>query len=294
MLSPEQLAARKHWLGASEIAGIMGLSPYPDSNPYTIWMDKKGMLEPKESTEDMDIGNRLEPVLMQRASEIVGPLRMQVEVAAPDGIPIVSTLDGLSAAPVIVEGKAVGIRRGFVDKGEWGPDGSDEVPDDKVIQCLTQLLCEPRAPHVFLTTILGGRGFADFQISRSRRGAAEAMQAIAEVSRRFWTINVIGNVPPDGPMPGLETFKRIIRVPAKTVDLPDGLVERWETAKASAATMVAKADEAKAAVLMAMGDADGGRLPDGRLVTYYESQRKGCVVEPTTFRTLRVKKAGGR
>jgi hypothetical protein len=38
-----------------------------------------------------------------------------------------------------------------------------------------------------------------------------------------------------------------------------------------------------------LGDAEGGLLPDGRLITFMETHKKAYSVKASTFRSLRIK-----
>lgn len=58
----EWLALRRSGVGASDIAAILGLSPY--STPWQTWLDKTGQLPDRPPTDAMDWGNRLEPLVL--------------------------------------------------------------------------------------------------------------------------------------------------------------------------------------------------------------------------------------
>lgn len=52
------LAIRRTGIGSSDIAGVLGLSPW--SSPYTVWCDKRGLTPPVQQTEQMEVGTELE------------------------------------------------------------------------------------------------------------------------------------------------------------------------------------------------------------------------------------------
>ena len=52
------LAIRRTGIGSSDIAGVLGLSPW--ASPYMVWADKRGIVPPTEETEAMEIGTALE------------------------------------------------------------------------------------------------------------------------------------------------------------------------------------------------------------------------------------------
>ncbi len=57
------LAARENGIGASEVAGVIGLSPW--ETPFSLWLRKTGQIPPVEETQAMKMGKLLEPVIAQ-------------------------------------------------------------------------------------------------------------------------------------------------------------------------------------------------------------------------------------
>lgn len=66
----EWLELRKHGIGSSEVAAILGLSPW--CTPYQLWMIKKGLAEPKEETFAMRAGLYLEDAVSRFFSDATG------------------------------------------------------------------------------------------------------------------------------------------------------------------------------------------------------------------------------
>lgn len=64
----EWLEARKQGVTASEIAVVMGLSPY--SSPYALWHQKLGLLPPQEDNPMMERGRLLEPYVVAKFAEM--------------------------------------------------------------------------------------------------------------------------------------------------------------------------------------------------------------------------------
>ena len=74
----------------------------------------------------------------------------------------------------------------------------------------------------------------------------------------------------------MAVIKRMKRKPGKTVVIVPTLFEGWEEAKAQTKKAKTAEDEAKAALLGALGDADAGEIPElGKMITYLEQGRKG-------------------
>ena len=60
------LAWRRGGLGASDAAAVLGLDPW--RGPIEVWLDKTGQL-PATSSEAMELGHALEPVIADRFTD---------------------------------------------------------------------------------------------------------------------------------------------------------------------------------------------------------------------------------
>ena len=66
----EFLARRKAGLGGSDIAAIVGISPW--STPRDIYLDKKGLAAPEQETDAMYWGTTLEDIVAREYSKRTG------------------------------------------------------------------------------------------------------------------------------------------------------------------------------------------------------------------------------
>jgi putative phage-type endonuclease len=130
--SDEWHAARKHGLGGSEIAAVLGLSPW--ESRFSLWHRKMGLASPIVMTDAMHWGNVLEPVIRDewnrrhdgemfaQAAGTWSHYQHPWMVANPDGIvrryirPSVAQVDSL------LEVKT------SRDADGWGEPGTDEIP----------------------------------------------------------------------------------------------------------------------------------------------------------------------
>jgi hypothetical protein len=71
-------------------------------------------------------------------------------------------------------------------------------------------------------------------------------------------------------------------------------VQEWEAAKVEEKRAKERADSIKAQLEIAMGDASCAHLPDGSRLTYRTQERAGYVVQPSSYRVLRVSKPKGQ
>lgn len=132
--SPPWHAARAHGIGGSEIAAVLGLSPW--ESRFSLWHRKKGLAAPVAQNDVMYWGNRLEPVVRDefniRHADDLPPVRTvgtwrhaarAWQIANPDG-----QLDD-----ELYEGKTA-----YNDDG-WGEPETDEIPVYYRTQCLWYL-----------------------------------------------------------------------------------------------------------------------------------------------------------
>ena len=70
MSREEWLERRRHTIGGSDAAGIVGLSRY--ATPYTVFLDKTGRLPDKPDNEAMRQGRDLEDYVAKRWEEATG------------------------------------------------------------------------------------------------------------------------------------------------------------------------------------------------------------------------------
>lgn len=283
-ITAEQRVARRSSIGSSDSAAILGVDPY--DNIHDVYLEKVYGTEDRR-TGATDMGNLVEPLLVQWAGEQldVDVVRDVFAIHREHGI-LTANLDGLAHR----DGKRIGIEAKFTGLAdEFGEPGTDQVPDRVIVQALHQIEVAT-LEAVYVPVLLARRGRPTFELFRVDPNPA-GQDAIVERDLAFWRDHVEKRVPPSGAVASLEVLKRIQRVPNKTVEVPDMLVTIWEATKLARKEAELEEEEAKARLLAAMGDAEAATYGEfGRWLTYYSTQRKGYVVEPSTFRTLRVSK----
>lgn len=285
MITDAGRAERRNWVGASDVSAIVGVDPYRTA--YDVWLEKSGALEDipgGSESEAIDLGNRLEPVILDMAEDRLGPL-VRGELFHCPGVPLAANLDGRiadSAEPV--EAKTAALTGPL--SGQWGDDGSDEIPDGYLLQLHAQMLCTG-ADRAHLAALIGQRGFALFRVRRDDMLCDLIVRRVHE----FWSL-VESATPPADSAPSMDVVKRIRRVPEKTVVLDPALIQAWR--RASEVLDEARRDHeaAKSAVIAALGDAEAG-MCNGVTYTYYEYHRRGYTVRPCTYRELKQLKQKG-
>lgn len=135
--SPEWSAVRRRAVGGSEVAAVLGLSPW--ESPFSLWWRKNGELAPIEETPEMEWGKRLEDVVAEKYADEhpeVVPVGMGVaqyahadrpwQIAAPDRL-LIPPYNGdersaRERAEALLEVKTARYADG------WGEPGTDEIP----------------------------------------------------------------------------------------------------------------------------------------------------------------------
>jgi len=284
-ITERQLLERSKLVYASDVSKIIGVSKY--GNARTVYLEKTGQLVPQEETKPMRFGNALEPVALMFAEERLGKLRRNVHRVLRESWMGAHTDAVIVSGGAPVEGKSDG--DGCVS-GDWGPEGTDQVPMDALVQVYAEAIC-CKSDVGFIAAILGGLAF-DFRLYEIpiRRDIAEGLQ---EKSVEFMEKFLLRGIePPDCSLP-LDVAKRLRRVPSKVVDLPPGLIFAWRMEAAAETEAGKRKDAAKAAILGHMGDAEAGVDPEtGEAVTYFVESKKEHMVRASSGPVLRHKKKG--
>ena len=281
----EWLEARRSAVGASEVSAILGISPW--STPWEVWADKRGILDDWDGNAATKAGNTFESAVLDHAEQTLGPLERDVRIKA-DGLPLAATCDAITQDRKPVEAKTTGIT-GPV-QGSWGDPLTDQIPDHYMVQVIAQMICT-KADMGYLFALIAGRGVVEYRVERDER----LLNLISGNVAAWWERHIIKGIEPSREqMPALDVVKRLKKVPSKTTVLPGStsvLIDERERYKVIAKDTKKNLDRIEAEILLALGDAEAGDLPDGRQLTYMETERAGYTVQPTKYRTLRVRKA---
>lgn len=267
-LSESALERRKNHVGASEVAAVMGLSPWKTA--HDLWLEKTNKLDEKPlENESMGIGSMVEDGLLDWWAVELGKKILKNQFRVHEGGIISATHDALVVGePVGIEAKTAGIMNPIQARDEWGEEGTDEIPDYYILQTQTQCLVSG-LDVVHVPALIGGRGRRMYRVERSDKICA----AILERVTLFWTENVLKDMPPDS-IPSLDVIRMRKREPGKVISLPAADVTYWQECETRRKEAEKAADFAKAAVLAAMQDAEIGESEAGSVkVTKVKSSR---------------------
>jgi len=264
------------------VAALFGMSRW--ANMGDVYLSK--VTEPeKEEEEDADskaVGTWLESAILDWFDNHLGVtterhLRFEsgVYAANTDGC-IIGPGRRTARVEAVVEAKVSS------EVHRWGPSGSDEVPDEYVLQVHHQMYCS-EAEKAYIVVLLTGFG-TEFRVYEIERNEA-IVDAILKRGELFWTYVDTRTPPPETPR--LESVKNIARVPEKTVQVDRTAVDAYKQHHEEFLEMQRVDRELYAAMLLQLDDAEVGEFDGGR-VEFFSSPRKGYEVKPTTVRRLKV------
>lgn len=178
-MTPEQrqawLAERRTGIGGSDAPVVVGMSKW--KTPLELYLDKRGELETPE-TEPMKWGNLLEPVVRQEYANRTGNT-----VEVPPGLIRHPTI---TFAIVTPDGLVPDKRRYYEGKTArtadgWGEPGTDEVPQDYLIQTQHGMLVTGMEV-ADIAVLIGGQDFRIYTVEADR----ELQDMLIEQEREFW------------------------------------------------------------------------------------------------------------
>ena len=254
----EWLKARMQGVGGSEMAAILGLSPW--QGPHDVWALKTGRMPEQEDNFRFKVGRLFEAPIAQLYAD-----REKVSLARIDGLikhptaPIVGTPDRL-----IVAGKNRGVEIKTSSpsyRHQWGGEQyTDEVPAYYLVQCATYMLLTEMEEWDLVP--LFGFNERDLMIYRIKRDS-ELEEMLVDSATEFWNKFVLADKEP--PITGSEGCSLYIkrRFPKNIFDVRDANAEETETirslVKARSDTKYAEAIELtlENQVKALIGDNDG-------------------------------------
>lgn len=288
----EWLAKRKDYITASDVAAILGYSPY--ATALDIYARKKTADELADS-DAMLLGRCLEDgiarVYAAKTDREVDDLGGTLLTIHPDIPWLAATLDRVTwrgDEPAGAPGSPLEIKHaGAYKLGEW----EDGAPLWVQIQLQIQIACRGSQWGAYCG-VIGGAHIRLGDVDRSDEFIESTIPILDEFRRRLAN----DDPPPVTEPRHLEAVRRLYPLDTgTTVELDadaEALANEWERAKATIKEAEAVRDLAQAKLLAMVGPNTFGALPDGTLLTAKTTARAGYtrVVEPSTYRVLRRKK----
>lgn len=264
----EWLLERRKGIGGSDVAAIMGVSPWKSA--ATIYLEKIGELHLEyNDNERMRIGRDLEEYVAQRFVEATGKkVRRNNHMLYHDDYPfILADIDReIVGENSILECKTTG----SYSKSQW----ENGAPIYYELQCQHYMLVTG-AERCYIACLIGNEAFVYHIIERDN----EAMSALLEIEKDFWQTYVEGGQlpPPDGSDDYSEVLRKMY--PGgndESVELSSRAsnnIARLDVLNEEIKERKAEADLLKQEIQLEMKDAEIAYGIDGRKVTYKSGER---------------------
>lgn len=274
----EWLKARKTGIGGSDVAAVLGLSPW--RSPLDVWLDKTGRAEPQEENDAMYWGAKFEALVAQKYSEESGnEVRRVNSILRSKEYPmLIGNIDravctekgklpvvkGEFRTPKILECKTAAVK-----SEAWGDEGTDEIPDYYLTQCLHYLGltgCECCDVAVLFT---GPRKFGIYTVMADSDVIGEMSARLAD----WWETYVAKDTPPP-PRSAADVqrlFKRSVSKEITATAEIEALAYAYATTYRTFRQTEAQLDEAKEKLCVFMGEADTLVGVDGKPLCTWKS-----------------------
>ncbi|HEY0840284.1 MAG TPA: YqaJ viral recombinase family protein [Vulgatibacter sp.] len=272
MLTPEEIEERRHFVGASDAAAIVGVNPY--SSAWDVYAEKTGVPIDRSAMEERFWwGSELEAVVARRFELVTAkPVMCAPPVIHP-------AHPWLRASPDrLLVGEPAGLEIKTVSTWEerlWGAEGTDEVPPHVRIQCEVGMACT--GLDLWHVAMLGGSFTMKTYIVRRPAGDYERM--LIKALGKFWHEHVLARVEP--PMDGSDGARAWLQAmyprdtrEVRAAETPEELdaIEAFIAAKRIETQAKATISAAKNNLARLIGDAGGLTCSKG-LITYRADKR---------------------
>lgn len=276
---------RRGFLGGSDMAAILGLSPW--KTPYQLYLEKTSDYVPETDLQKQKLfrrGHLLEPVVVQMVRE-----EYDLEITASNQryydkeFPFLSCeidfeymdTDGIQNADV----KTVNL--GAVS--QWGAPGTDDIPVYYTVQFLFGQMITGRE-RTLCPALIGN----DLRLYRVLRDE-DAIAHLRAKAVAFWELVEKRTPPPLTSLADVDLAwpRDAGRVVEATAEIA-ALIEQHKLLRRSSAGDDAKCELLEIEIFKFMGDASEIVSPEGKkLATRKWQERKGYSVAPASFRVFR-------
>jgi len=275
---------RSKSLGGSDVAAIMNLSKYRSGNHVAA--DKRGEpLEVVDPGENRFIywGLRLESLLLDVYAEKVGlktptgRMKRKHSVVVPEPRHHESeswahaSPDGIVTTPSGSWGVEIKTASEYV-KTDWGPEGTDQIPDYYMTQCLWYMWIFDLT-RWDLAVLIGGNDFRVYTIERNEK-VEENINLLIVRARNWWTNHIVNGHPV--PVEGTEADAKALAIMFpdgcdESVDAPDnvlGWVKQYNEGRVEMRELKKRQASLRTLITGYMGDANVLECGDAGFVSF--------------------------
>ena len=193
---------RPHGIGGSDVAALLGLSPY--KSPVQLWAEKVGHpgFEHAQGIH-LRLGQHLEPFVAaeyERSTGLVAKVHpdpifhaehpfffAHVDRLVQTDPACTNRVGGVTLADTVLGCKT----SGAFNKGEWGEAHTDQVPTPYMLQCAWYMALT-HCDRANVAVLIGNNDFRVYHLHRN----SELESAIFDHAKRFWSECVVAGVPP--------------------------------------------------------------------------------------------------
>lgn len=200
----EWVKARMSGLGGSDIAAVLGLSPFKNSNPMSVYLSKVGLADDFPESDAMYWGKEQEALIAKRFAHDTGERLIHPQnclyrselypwmIGTPDRL-ILNKKEGLEIKTA-----------GYPFRSFWGEPGSDEVPEYYLTQAVWYMaLTGYERWHI--AVLIGGNDYRTYVVEKN----PELEEILVEQARAFWEGCVLTETAPR--MDGSDATKTYLR-----------------------------------------------------------------------------------
>ena len=261
----EWLAEREKGIGASDVAAILGLSPY--ETPFSLWLKKTHQVEPEPENEAMLMGHLLEEVVVKRWEMETG--EKSIKASAADIIYVHPEHDFLRATPDRVI-------RGRKKILECKTTVTQIDQDDLPIHWVTQVIYQMYVTGIHqadLAWLVSGRYFGYSHIDYDEEYAKFIAQKVTE----FWNECVVGGKEPE--LLTVTDYALKGSEPGTTVDADDEAfrnIMSLRSLKQSISEREEQAGELADCIKLYMGESES-LVYDGKVIATWKTGGRGRI-----------------
>lgn len=243
MNAPLATLDRATYLGSSDIAAILGVSPW--ATPLDVYLAKMGEAPPitPEKAKLFKRGHRFEPVIMDMFEDETG---IEITKRSSPGDPnrytdpeypfMAAEIDfEFADGETIANGECKSVHP--FAAGKWGEAGTDEVPIEYAAQVMYGLMVTGRR-HAKVAALFGSDDLLLYEIERDDETIA-AMRAKAVA---FWHDHILARKPPE-PSNMDDIMRLFARSRGKPVEIDDETAQALAKIRQIRANIAAMNDE---------------------------------------------------
>lgn len=182
---------RTKFIGASEAAEALNLSPYRGASPVRLAQEKLGQIERKQIDPALsEWGHRMQPVILRAVEDRIGQRVRETDEPRVHKTEnwLRARTDGVTSNGIIVEAKNYAGERASKYPTENEPE---ELPLYDLVQVAVELACFD-AEVAFFAVLFGGRDFRCYRIDRDPSFEKTVLEKLAA----FWGHVQRGQLPP--------------------------------------------------------------------------------------------------